>query len=130
MINSWEEVHHFYQQNTNIYPEQKFQHAISSLFESLHINATDLTDELLNNLLQQTLQTKEWMVKNILSSRAKDFQTSFRKMIYDTDEEMQEVVGSLDDNVFIKEQSIELEILRQRIFNLQEKLSGKKIPSV
>jgi hypothetical protein len=129
-INSWEEVHHFYQQNTNIYHEQRFQHAIASLLEVLNITASELTSDLLSDLLNQSLATKEWMVKNIYSSRAKDFQLSFRKMMYDTDEEMQEVIGSLDDNVFIKEQTMELENLKERIAGLQEKISVKKIPSV
>ena len=51
--------------------------------------------------------TKEWMTRNIFESRAKDYSNPFRKMVYDTEKEMEKVVGKLTDNVFIKEQQAE-----------------------
>ena len=103
-INSWDEVHDFYEQNGKLYQEQKLQHAYSSLLEVLQLTSEQLTKSLFKKLLYQTLDIKEWVVKNIYESRAKDFQNKFRKMVYDNEAEMEMVLGRLDDNVFIAQQ--------------------------
>ena len=114
-IQNWEEVHEFYQKNGLAYEEQKRQHAYASLLEILEISPKELTGNRLKNLLFQVLDIKEWMVKNIYESRAKDYQNEFRKMVYDNEEEMEKVVGSLDDNVFIAQQKEEFKKLRYSI---------------
>ncbi len=48
--------------------------------------------------------TREWIFQNIYNSREKDYTSEFRKMVYDTDAEMNEVLGKLEDNVFIEQQ--------------------------
>ena len=78
---------------------------------------------LLKALLEEAKATKEWMFKNIQESRAKDYQNRFRKMIYDSEEEMNEVIGKFDDNTFIKQQKIELELLNTKIGKLQQRFS-------
>ncbi|HVE60920.1 MAG TPA: hypothetical protein VNA26_03825, partial [Chitinophagaceae bacterium] len=55
------------------------------------------------------------MVKNIYSSRAKDYQNSFRKMLYDNDKEMEVVLGNLDDNIFILEQKATLKQFKKQV---------------
>jgi hypothetical protein len=37
-----------------------------------------------------------------IESRRKDYQSEFRKMMYDSEEEMNAVLGNLKDNLFIK----------------------------
>ena len=114
-IKTWNEVHHFYQQNGKQYVEHKFNHACASLMEILKIQKTEFSSSLFNSLLEQALKTKTWMVENIYSSRAKDYQNAFRKMIYDTEAEMESVVGKLEENVFINQQQEELESFRRQI---------------
>lgn len=112
-VQSWEQVHEFYQQNGQSYPEQKFQHAYASLLEILEIeiiNASQFKD-----LLHQAMEIKEWMFKNIYESRAKDYQSEFRKMLYDNEEEMENVIGKLEDNVFIEQQRKELEKFKSSV---------------
>ena len=106
IISSWDEVHAFYEQNGNVYAEQKLQHAYSSLLELLKVENLDKLQ--FKKLLVQTLDIKKWMVQNIYESRAKDYQSSFRKMIYDNEQEMENVIGSLEENVFIRQQGKEL----------------------
>jgi hypothetical protein len=103
-IEGWDAVHEFYQQNSRLYEEQKLQHAYASLLELLALSPTDFTAERFKALLYQAIDTKEWMVKNIFESRAKDYQNEFRKMVYDNEKEMENVVGRLDDNAFIAQQ--------------------------
>ncbi len=122
-INSWNEVHDFYQLNGRLYHEQKRQHAYASLLEVLQMDAAGFTAELFSSLLQQALDFKAWMVENIHDSRAKDYQNEFRKMVYDTEREMEKVIGKLDDNVFINQQKEELERFRHSIQKISEQFS-------
>lgn len=112
-ISKWDEVHSFYMEMSALYADQKVQHAYASLLEILSISK--LTPQLFTQLLHQALETKEWMVRNIYDSRAKDYQNEFRKMVYDNEAEMEAVVGKLDDNIFIAQQKDELQQMKQQV---------------
>jgi hypothetical protein len=116
---SWNEVHLFYQQNGKDYAEQKLQHGFASLLELLGIDVDSFTKELFGACLQQTIDMKDWMVHNILTSRAKDYQSSFRTMMYDNETEMENVIGKLDDNVFILHQQKEAEALHMQVAEIK-----------
>lgn len=115
-IQSWEEVHEWYEENGKIYFEHKFQHAYASLLEMQ--KAEKLDAACFKKLLVQALDSKEWMVKTIYDSRAKDYQNEFRKMVYGSEQEMEMVVGRLVDNVFINQQKEELEVYRTSVENI------------
>ena len=109
-VKNWGEVHSFYQQNGESYAEQKWQHAYASLLEISGLQK--LEKESFSCFLDQALKTKEWMTNNIYTSRAKDYQSEFRKMIYDNEKEMVSVIGNLEDNVFINKQKNDLETFK------------------
>ena len=117
-ISSWAAIHDYYREHGRQYPEQKLQHAWASLLELLGLQPADFTEETFRILLEQALEIKEWMFRNIHDSRAKDYQNEFRKMIYENDEEMDQVLGSLEDNVFINKQEQELEHFRSAVEDL------------
>lgn len=118
-VNSWDDVHAFYQLNGAIYEEQKCQHGFACLLELLGIKSAEgFTSELFKQLLAEAIATKEWMMKGIYSSREKDYQNKFRKMTFDSAEEMNEVVGKFEENVFIKQQEEELNQFRNKILQL------------
>ena len=112
-LSTWNDVHAFYQVNSNAYPEQKMHHAIASLLEIDGKNRKEFTKERFKQLLKEAVEVKEWMVKNIRDSREKDFQNPFRKMLYDNEKEMEAVLGNMNDNVFIRQQEEELEELKK-----------------
>jgi hypothetical protein len=109
-IKSWENVHEMYEKNGRVYPEQKLQHAYASLLELMKIEKMNAI--LFKEIVLKTVEIKEWMVKNIFDSRAKDYQSEFRKMVYDNEQEMEVVTGKLEDNVFINQQKEELQQFR------------------
>jgi Domain of unknown function (DUF4954)/Domain of unknown function (DUF6819) len=109
-IRSWKDVHTFYEQNGKLYSDQKLQHAYASLLEVTGIEKLNPTE--FKKLLFKALDIKEWMTRNIYESRAKDYQNEFRKMVYNSEEEMDNVIGKLDDNVFINLQKEELSKFR------------------
>jgi hypothetical protein len=104
-IKSWNEVHLFYEENGGLYNEQKLQHAYASLLELTGMERLD--GACFKSLLVRALNVKDWMMKNIYDSRAKDFQSEFRKMAYGNENEMDAVMGKLDENVFINRQKEE-----------------------
>jgi hypothetical protein len=105
-LKGWDAVHKFYQQQSALYLTQKLQHALASYFELKGIKK--ITKENLGQLLKQYLKTSEWMVKGIYDSRAKDYSSPFRNMVYANMQEQEEVTGALSDNSFILQQQQEL----------------------
>jgi hypothetical protein len=114
-ISDWYGIHQFYKKNSSMYEVQKLHHAYASLMEILQITPSELSGEIFKNLLQEAKQTKAWMNDGIYASRAKDYQNEFKKMVYDNEAEMEEVVGKLDDNSFIRQQEIELQAFRSSV---------------
>lgn len=114
-IKNWNEVHSVYEKNSAVYDDQKLQHAFASLMEILKLPTGKLDKKLFKELLYQAVDTREWMVKCIYDSRSKDHHNEFRKMIYLTQEEMDQVIGKLDDNLFINQQVEELKKFKKQV---------------
>jgi hypothetical protein len=61
------------------------------------------------------------MSKGIYDSRAKDYSNPFRKMVYENKDEMNAVVGKIEDNQFIQDQFEELENFKKTVKGLLKK---------
>ena len=122
-IYNWDQIHEFYQQSGMLYKEQKVQHAYASILEILRLKHGEFDKKQFRILLNEALDTKEWMVKNIYESRAKDYQNEFRKMVYDNESEMEQVIGTLDENSFIDQEKKELLQLKKNVAKLIKELS-------
>ncbi len=103
-INGWTDMHNRYKAEGTAYSTDLLEHAYCSLLEILNITTKQFTAELFNDLLQQTIATKQWMTEGILKSREKDYTNPYRKMVYENNEEMNKVIGKLEDNSFIQGQ--------------------------
>ena len=120
-IKTWDDVHSFYNINAQIYPDQKLQHSFASLLEILQLKPADFDKKIFKELIQQALATREWMVKGIFESRAKDYHNPFRKMVYDNRRQMETVIGKLDENSFIKKKMAEMKDYREKTKALVKK---------
>ncbi len=109
-IRNWEQVHLWYTAQGENYPADKLVHALSALKAVIGISLRKDGPAALGHLLRQSVATKEQLVKEIHESRAKDYTNPFRKMVYESPEEMNAVVGRLQDNSFIRQ---EREALKQ-----------------
>lgn len=117
-ITSWDGVHDWYGAQAEKYKQQKTLHALASLEEITGTSLKKLTPQQLKDLLQAAVATKQWITDAIYTSRAKDDSNPYRKMVYDTEKEMEKVVGSLDKNSFIKQQRAELITFTEKINQL------------
>ncbi len=114
-IRSWKELHDFYLEQSTTYPAKKLGHAMLALQEIAGISIDNFNEETFASLLNAAIETKEWMTKGIYESRAKDYSNPFRKMVYDNLEEMNAVMGSLEENSFINQQKEELEKFKKQV---------------
>ena len=121
-VKTWDEVHLFYRRQGTAYDKDRLDHAYTSLLEILQITPKQFTPALFSQLLQQLVDTKEWMCKAIFDSRAKDYNNPFRKMVYDNSKEMESVIGKLEDNSFIQQQLAELDTLKKLVKQLLKRL--------
>jgi Domain of unknown function (DUF4954) len=121
-LKSWGDVHNFYKEEGAAYETDKCNHAYTSLLEVLHITPKQFTPALFKQLLLQAVATTEKMCNGIYQSREKDYKSTFKKMVYDTNEEMNKVIGRLEDNSFIQDQLAELDALKKQVKSVIRKL--------
>ena len=120
-LKTWDEVHAYYTEAGKKYPSQKLKHALASLLEIENVTAKEITTERINTWLDKAVGIASSNTKRISESREKDYLNPFRKMIYDSDEEMNKVLGSFPANSFIKQKQKELKNFRKKVELLKAK---------
>jgi NTP pyrophosphatase (non-canonical NTP hydrolase) len=86
------------------------------------IEKKSYSPDTLKTLAEEALETRKWIQKGIIESRKKDYSNPYRKMVYDNEEEMTEVMGKLSDNSFIRDQQKELEAFSRKVTALVKRL--------
>lgn len=119
-IRSWDEVHAWYQQQSKKYKFDKLNHAAAVLLEMTRLEPVQFNKKRLLSLLEEAKETENWIAIQITHSRQKDYLNPFRKMLYDTEAEMKEVIGTLEENPFIQKQNEK----RQKFSNQIEMIKG------
>ena len=125
-IKSWDQIHDWYRQQSNRYPTDKLDHALSVLMEITNCTAKQLSRNKILLLLQEAEQTQTWMMSKIRKSREKDYQNPFRKMLYNNEAEMEQVMGKLQDNPFIKNLALKEKTFHHQATSLRLTLTKKK----
>lgn len=121
-IDTWEKVHDVYRREDLDYANNKLVHAYTSLLEIENITAKQFTPDLFKSLLERSITTRAGMADGIYKSRAKDYTNPFRKMVYKTQEEMNTIMGKLEDNQFIQDKLKELDIYKKNVKGIMRKM--------
>jgi hypothetical protein len=124
-ITSWDEVHAFYEAESEKYISRKDNHALQCLEALTGKPLSKLTATQLINWLDTYLEIKTDITARIQNTRAKDYSNPFRKMVYESEAEMNAVVGALNDNGFINDQNKALEKLTADLTALKKELKIK-----
>ncbi|HRH61163.1 MAG TPA: DUF4954 family protein, partial [Chitinophagaceae bacterium] len=119
-IKSWDQLHGNYATLAEKYALQKTWHALASLQEITGITLKKISAAQVQQLLQQAVETREWISEKISDSRAKDYSNEFRTMVYGSQQEMDKVMGKLEDNSFIKKQKQEFAAFKETIAALKK----------
>ncbi|HXB93422.1 MAG TPA: DUF4954 family protein [Puia sp.] len=114
-VKQWDQVHQFYIAQGENYPKDKLNHALAALKTIQGISLKRGGKKAVKDLLEKSIATREWMTRGIYTSRAKDYTNPFRKMVYSSDEEMNTVIGSLQDNGFIRQEKEGLKKYRKEV---------------
>jgi Domain of unknown function (DUF4954) len=120
-VRDWQQVHQFYEKQGAAYEQDKLEHALAALKEVHGLAPKKMDPGAFKNLLIQSISTREWMTKGIYDSRAKDYTNPFRRMVYESLKEMNQVTGSLHQNSFINQEIAVLEQFKKEIRDLVKK---------
>ncbi len=114
-IATWDAVHAQYHALSSEYVGDKLQHALVSLQEVTGREASSWDAMFWHELFDEALTVKKWICDEIRKTRAKDYSNPFRMMVYNSEEEMETVVGKLSDNAFINLQAEELRVFQEKL---------------
>jgi hypothetical protein len=120
-ISSWDGVHDHYRQMGAAYGNDKLKHAVASLLEITGSPAESLTSATFGRWLNASRDTQKWMADGVRSARVKDYESTFRKMVYDSEQEMNAVLGNLE-NSFLSRTIEELTHYQKRVEKVVESL--------
>jgi len=105
----WNQIHRRYHELSTKYHNDKLIHALASYAELVGGSSpVTWNADFIIDLIQETKETKYWIMDEIYKSRAKDYANPYRLMVYESYEEMEKVVGRLEDNSFINAQRDEI----------------------
>jgi Domain of unknown function (DUF4954) len=122
VVNSWNDIRTFYQAQGAAYAKDKLEHAIACSVYLEDYALHTITKNSITKTVDFVLAVKQEIAEKIHQSRAKDYADTFRKMVYETDKEMETVIGKLEDNIFIKQTQEDLVNYRKKLQLFLKKL--------
>jgi len=122
-LGDWNQIHAEYDRLWDRYGEDKTRHALASLLDIEAMAAGDLSAARWRVLLDRAVAIQNEIADRTYQSRAKDYQSHFRTMHFTTPEEMKAVVGTVDDNSFVKQVRREAEAFAARAAALKSAVS-------
>jgi carbonic anhydrase/acetyltransferase-like protein (isoleucine patch superfamily) len=100
---TWQSIHLQLQAYNKQYAAEKYNHALSCVAFLEQCDISNLTEEHIKNQMKNSLEDFQLIKELTFKSRAKDHIDPFRKLPYNSEEEMNAVLGKLDDDTVIKE---------------------------
>ncbi len=126
-FNSWDEVHTFYDECERDYSEYKVRYAVYLLEWLYSRPAEEFTVKLFNNIVEDVSTISDEISNSSYSSREKDYQDYYRQMVYHSVTEMENVLGSLQDNDFLKDLKATSRNFNQEIAELFRQLTEEAV---
>lgn len=101
ILNSWQEIHHRYDEIWEKYPQEKLRHAYLSL---LYVYQTGtITAELWKKAVADAKRIQQFICDQVYLTRKKDYDNEFRNATFRNEAEKTAVIGQLDDISFVKQ---------------------------
>ncbi|MDE7383005.1 MAG: DUF4954 family protein [Treponemataceae bacterium] len=101
-INSWEEIHAFYDDCDAAYTNQKARYSLY-LLEGLYSKPIEhFSSDIYDNIVEDVIEISNEMYASAFSSREKDFSDYYRSMTYRNKEEMEAVLGDIHHIEFLE----------------------------
>lgn len=100
-INSWDEVHQYYNQCQTDYSMWKVRYALYLLEQLYSRPIEDFNALVYQDVIDDVKVVAQDIYNDSVSSREKDYTDYYRNMTYRNQKEMEAVIGSLGDNSFL-----------------------------
>jgi hypothetical protein len=114
-INTWDNIHERFDNLNKSYDYDKYIHALGCLASVEEIAEKSFTMNDLKNALQKVIPVCKKITELTCQSRLKDYTDPYRTFVYDSDEEMNAVLGKFDDDTVIRAISEEMQTLTNSI---------------
>jgi hypothetical protein len=112
-LDSWDDIHAAYDRLWERYPRDKQAHACATLLALLGVER--LSAEAWTAALDEAVEIQRYIRDATYASRKKDFDDPFRAVAYDSPEEMEAVLGTIDDNSFVQTVRDDTEAFEKRV---------------
>ena len=119
-VKKWDDVHALFDTWTSQYHTEKLRHAVKSLAKLENIDVHKFRAKDFATFLKSVPEDCKTISSLTLSSRSKDFSAPSRTMVYGTKEEMDAVLGAVEDSV-IKQTATEMDELSAIAASFQKK---------
>ncbi len=117
-VDSWQSVHEFYDGCQENYGSFKAAYAVHLLEFLYSRKISEFTGEIFDDIKSDVTAVSDEMYKSAIDSRRKDYDDFFRKITFRSDEEMKAVLGTIDDNEFLRELKRSTEEFDSRLASL------------
>jgi hypothetical protein len=112
-LDSWKAIHAAYDELCESYPLARQQHAFATLLDLLA--AKELTPALMESALSEAARIAEYICEQVYISRNKDYENPFRQATFANAQEMQGVIGSIEDNSFVRQTRTDTKAFQKRV---------------
>lgn len=102
-VNTWQEVHSFYDKCQQDYPLYKARYSLYILEQLYSRPIVDFTSDIFANVYADVLAVSNNMYESSIVSRQKDYTDFFRAMTYENEDEMTAVLGTVEGNDFLQQ---------------------------
>ena len=109
----WDAIHKACDKYWLEYPQAKQRHAFATLLAIF--GDAEFSPELWNDALDQARDAQRFICEQTYQTRLKDFKNPFRQTTFRNAQEMTAVVGTIDDNSFVKQVRQETEDFEKKI---------------
>ena len=120
VLNTWDEIHHRYDELWQNYQQEKLRHSYLSLLYLLQ--AKEIGPEAWDWLLDKAIEIQQYICNQVYESRKKDYENPYRNATFRNEEEKIAVIGTIEGASFVKQVKEETE---QFIAHVQEIKSNK-----
>lgn len=98
-LSNWNDIHKRYDKLWDKYKAEKQKHA----FAVLHMlfNTRTITKEIWDSFLEKAIHIQKFICDEVYLTRKKDYDNPFRKITFRNEEEMNAVIGNIEENGFI-----------------------------
>jgi len=121
---SWAKMHREYNRLEEQYADAKAEHALYSLLKRFDVTSDGLTPHIIKTILSDFSAASEQLLRWAFESRQKDYAGQFRTMNYENAQEMEAVLGKIEENTFLIEYEQEIKTDVQKAAAIAENLDA------